>query len=184
MKNLYLIVILLIAINSSKAQCLNTIALTGNTISSQNCEALNYISATNNITSTGIGIYHAGNGVLFSPSFVASPGCILHAYIAGCTGTFNAKQSNAGNSNTESLVSDKKIIRIIPNPSNGVFKMSIDNFQEGTIQITDLVGITFYKAGFKNQSDFEINMQENPKGIYIVKVFSGEQVYTEKIIRN
>jgi Secretion system C-terminal sorting domain len=78
----------------------------------------------------------------------------------------------------------KDIVKITPNPNNGIFKINLNEVSQGTIAVTDLYGFTVYKSEFKNQNEFEMNLQDNPKGIYIVKVVSGDQTYTSKIIKN
>lgn len=95
----------------------------------------------------------------------------------------NAMGEKSDETQNEQPVISKALL-ISPNPNNGVFKISLNEITEGTIQITDLIGFTIFNTEFKNQKEFDINMQEKPKGIYIVRVLSGNEVFTGKIIKN
>jgi hypothetical protein len=76
-----------------------------------------------------------------------------------------------------------EVVKIAPNPNNGIFKIILKDISEGTIQVSDLYGYTVYKVDFKDQNEFEMNMQDKPKGIYIVKVIYGNKTFTRKIIK-
>lgn len=146
-------------------------------------------------------VYHAGTSVMLKPGFNAKAYCNFHAYIQGCSGTFQNRLStnteigtitnvNLNSKNTENEIAlvkvsnSKGVITVHPNPSNGVFKISINDITNGIIEVTDLYGRKVYKSDFKNQSEFDMNLQDNSKGVYIVKVVSGDQTYIEKIIKN
>jgi Secretion system C-terminal sorting domain len=170
--------------------CPSTLFVTQNVTAGQdNKQAANSIEATNSISgSSTSAIYHAGNFVLLKPPFNVIAGAKLHAYIAGCTGTFLARQSQNNvtqiDKNVIKEVTKEDKVIISPNPNNGVFKIALSDLKEGTIQITDLYGITVFKTNFINQLDIEINLQDKPKGIYLVKTISGEKIFTGKIIKN
>jgi hypothetical protein len=174
-----------------------------------NRQAALRIVAVNKIDNTSTAIYHAGNYVLLKNGFQAMAGSRTHFYIRGCgylsdpneanvyvyrQSSGNVKQSSGSNvtidnemqnsNNIELVLNDKKNITIQPNPNNGIFKINLKEVTEGTIAVTDLYGFTVYKSDFKNQNEFEMNLQDNPKGVYIVKVVSGDQTYTSKIIKN
>jgi Metallo-peptidase family M12/Secretion system C-terminal sorting domain len=174
---------------SSCVACPSSLVITTNVTSGQDIkQAVNTIVATNTINSGTTAIYHAPS-VTLRPSFNAKAGSIVRIYTDGCTNSFVAKQSqDIKDTSSEFLIEKEdlktKFIYILPNPNNGIFKISLNDVSDGTIQITDLFGFTIYKLDFKNQTEFEMNMQEKPKGIYIVKVTSGEQVFTSKIIKN
>ncbi len=153
-------------------------------------QASNSITATNTISSGASAIYHAGNSVLLKPTFNAVASSKFRAYIEGCSGTFVARQAQGGGVTTTDNVetppeqSIKKALQIAPNPNNGIFNIALTDVAQGNITITDMYGVTVYKSDFKNQTQFEINIQDRPKGIYIVRVTTGEMVFTNKIIKN
>ena len=172
----------------SNVACSSSLVISTNVTSGYDIkQSVNTIVATNTITSGAIAIYHAPS-VTLKPSFNARAGSTVRIYTDGCTNTFIAKQSQdikvaSSQEVIEQGNSKAKGIEIFPNPNNGIFKISLSDVSEGYIQVTDIYGATIYKSAFKNQTEFDMNMQEKPKGIYIVKVSSGEQMFTSKIIK-
>jgi hypothetical protein len=65
---------------------------------------------------------------------------------------------------------------IFPNPTSGRFEISGNEINE--VEIRNLVGDLIYKG---NSS--QINISEEPKGIYLVKITSGKETKTTKIIK-
>lgn len=175
------------------AACPNNLVVTQNVTTGQdNRQAALSIEATNAISgNTTSAIYHAGNTVVFKPSFNITSGAKLHAYIAGCTGTFLSKTSYDYIDGPEEMtmqesakeINKKMAVKVSPNPNNGIFKVLTDT-AHGNIQITDIYGLNVFKSDFKNQNEIEVNIQNQPKGIYIIKVISANQIYTDKIFKN
>lgn len=170
--------------------CPNALVISTNVASGLDKKQASVSIEATNVINIGAGaIYHAPT-VILKPSFNAKVGSAVHLYTVGCTNTFLARPFNVETSSDNFSKSNKyfqekaNIISVQPNPSNGIFKISLNEVSEGTIEISDLYGFNIYKSEFKNQTDFEMNLQDRPKGIYIVKVFSGEQVFTNKIIKN
>jgi len=78
-----------------------------------------------------------------------------------------------------------KVISIYPNPSNGVFNIAIPMIQnEITVEIytiqSQLVSRKYYTV---NNGKVEINMDDNPTGIYIVQVHLENNIKAFKIIK-
>lgn len=147
-------------------------------------QASSTINATNTINSGATGIYHAGDEVLLSNGFTSINGSIFRAYIEGCTNNFVAKNTQTiVEENSEIQTIEDSTIKIAPNPSNGTFSISLKEIKEGKIEILDLYGITIYKSEFKNQDSVDINIQDKPRGIYILKIYSDNKTYTSKVIK-
>ena len=157
-----------------------------------NREASATITAANTIASGATGIYHAGTELVFQPGFISAAGSNFRAHIEGCTNSFILRQhflheepvaailqdENIGNNgNTENLV-------LAPNPNNGSFVVNLKEPTTGSIQIADLSGRIVYERKFKNKARFEIDIQERPKGVYIVRVLTDKASLTGKIIKN
>jgi hypothetical protein len=170
--------------------CPNTLSISANvTTGVDQKQAATDITATNTISSGAGAIYHAGSSVVLQPTFTALAGSTLRVYPAGCTNTFIGRLAqNSSTINSEDGSFDTSIkankLKIAPNPNNGIFTISIEEMKNGTVEVADLFGFTVYKANFRDQKEIEVNMQDKPKGIYIVKVLAGDQTYTEKIIKN
>ncbi|MCX6257633.1 MAG: T9SS type A sorting domain-containing protein [Bacteroidia bacterium] len=70
-------------------------------------------------------------------------------------------------------------INIYPNPSTG--KINITNLPaSGQVQIINSTGQTLKKIDFNGQSSLNITLSEN--GIYFVRVISGNEVVTKKVV--
>jgi tyrosinase len=127
--------------------------------------------------------FKAGSSIIFKPGFVARSGSNTSAKIISLPNAARIDNSTiAVNYSTANiLIKDK--ISIAPNPNNGIFKIDLKDIPEGIIHVSDLYGSTIFKFNFKDQNEFEINMQDKPKGIYIVKIISGNEMFTGKIIK-
>ncbi|HXB10444.1 MAG TPA: T9SS type A sorting domain-containing protein [Bacteroidia bacterium] len=70
----------------------------------------------------------------------------------------------------------KEIIKLFPNPNNGVFQLGISNYELGkntVVEIYNMLGEKVYsKQGTINNEKLTIQMQENPAGIYLYRVLS------------
>ncbi len=82
---------------------------------------------------------------------------------------------------TEVIDSD---IQISPNPSTGIFKIFFKNIQNGKLSIADINGNEIYTRQLNEETEFEVDIQSYPSGIYIVRFQSGDKVIMKKIIKN
>lgn len=64
---------------------------------------------------------------------------------------------------------------VYPNPSNGLFKIQLDNLIK--VQVYDIQG----KMILESKSNF-INLEKSASGTYILKIFSDEKEITKKLI--
>lgn len=75
-------------------------------------------------------------------------------------------------------------IFIYPNPNKGIFNISVPseiNFQFA-VYIYDILGKLIFKKENTSLSDFQINITDHPKGLYLVKFINNAQVLNGKII--
>ena len=163
-----------------------------------NRQASATITATNTIASGATGIYHAERELILRSGFVAAAGSNFRAHIEGCTNSFVLWQ-NALSEGPVATVPQNESIRnpapkpqgenienlvLAPNPNNGSFVLDLKVPTTGSIQIIDLNGRIVYEKTFKNEVKFEIDIQERPKGIYVVKVLGDKANTIRKIIKN
>ncbi|WP_130733169.1 M36 family metallopeptidase [Flavobacterium sp. J27] len=154
-------------------------------------QASSTINASNTINAGAMGIYHAGNEVLLSNGFTSINGSAFRAYIEGCTNIYVARQVNPSiheeyNYEVQSVETEtlKEQLKIAPNPNNGVFKLLFKTDTVGEIEIMDLYGLTIYKSILKNQKEAAIDIQNSPRGIYILKVKTNTGLdIIEKIVK-
>jgi hypothetical protein len=84
------------------------------------------------------------------------------------------------------LVNEQKTsdFRLYPNPSTGKFYFESSNLINDPIelQVMDLTGRIVYERQPAISEKFEIDLSEQQKGMYFVRVKSGEGLFTEKIV--
>lgn len=69
------------------------------------------------------------------------------------------------------------------NPSNSVLSVSFSSIvHKKNIEIFNAIGERIYSANLKQQTSKEINLAELSTGIYFVKIYDGERIYSEKIL--
>jgi len=85
-------------------------------------------------------------------------------------------------------------ISIIPNPSTGIFTLQLKENAQAEVFIYNPLGQVVYKmanvrgqmadvnTSTLNPQPLTIDLSSHPKGIYFLKVISGENVYTEKVV--
>lgn len=73
-------------------------------------------------------------------------------------------------------------IDVYPNPNNGKFIITTENFSLVEISIVDLMGRVVYNNNVIEQSGIiNVNMENQQKGIYILKLKSQDKTYIQKI---
>ncbi len=97
---------------------------------------------------------------------------------------FAAVKNNSSVVSSTSQINNQQLtIQISPNPSSGIFTIhkSFKNINT-KICVYDLLGnCVFEKTGIKND-DEKIDLSANAKGIYFVKMQTGEKMFNQKII--
>ena len=75
------------------------------------------------------------------------------------------------------------IFSIIPNPNNGLFTIKTEglNRSDYRIEIYSVSGRKMYQRNI-NSSSFDIDLGHQAKGIYFIKITSGNQVFNSKLI--
>ncbi|MBA3704414.1 MAG: T9SS type A sorting domain-containing protein, partial [Bacteroidetes bacterium] len=72
--------------------------------------------------------------------------------------------------------------QIFPNPNSGMFTLNVEGDQLKNIYVYDLLGKVVYQKTETNEQQFNIDISDNPKGIYIIKVVDENTVKTLKVI--
>jgi hypothetical protein len=80
------------------------------------------------------------------------------------------------------------LLKIYPNPSNGAFQITLNSCQgqHSVISVFDLLGNQILKDSEINSGNNmiikEFDLSPYPKGMYLVKIYDGTSVFTDKII--
>lgn len=105
--------------------------------------------------------------------------CTPHASI-GMKGTITV-QTTVGIDET----TNEKSLLVYPNPSNGLFELNISNMEEQSkleISVYDISGAEIFHSELLNDGKNAINLLGYTKGIYLLKVNNGNEIYTQRLI--
>ena len=73
---------------------------------------------------------------------------------------------------------------IFPNPSNGIFNISLENTMENSkISVYDLNGRNVYKSKTLDTNKKELDLNHLQSGIYILNISIGKSSYSQKIVK-
>lgn len=82
------------------------------------------------------------------------------------------------------LSSDNKhLFTIAPNPNNGEFYLISETSGNKNIIIYDITGKIVYENKTVIDKKTSINLNDQPKGVYILRVIDGQSLFTQKIIK-
>lgn len=160
-----------------------------NAVSVDHQQASARILATNTVNANAEAVYHAGDEVLMTDGFTAISGSTYRAYIENCTNDYAARKAvverpvvtyNIPRPKEEIALADNAVY---PNPGNGIFNVRVAGLSEGFVQITNLKGTEFYNRKFKDQGELDVNIKNEAPGMYIVRVVSGNKVFTKTIVK-
>ena len=89
--------------------------------------------------------------------------------------------SNSPTSINES--ENKNRINLYPNPSSGKFTIELNNStnEQIVVEVFDITG-NLILQNIHNDNSISLNLFRHPKGIYMVKIQNGQQVFIEKLI--
>jgi hypothetical protein len=92
--------------------------------------------------------------------------------------TFNLYRSLASvdETNKETGVS------IYPNPSTGIFTIKLEDEKNSTIEVYNIIGEKIFSLKTQNESTL-IDLTDQPRGMYILKIIGSKQSFNERIIK-
>ncbi len=123
---------------------------------------------------------HFGDGVgLFSVRYKVTD--LSGNVSAEATRTINVLEATGLNN----VMNIEKLMSVYPNPSNGIFNMRLADVQSQDVQVLvyDMLGKVIHSQTLKgsNLQAQELDLSGAPKGFYLLRVQTGEQVYSRKI---
>ncbi|PCJ24238.1 MAG: hypothetical protein COA97_10110 [Flavobacteriales bacterium] len=169
---------------------------------SVNCNLLNYIHnqgflytsrAINNLESdcdisSNINAqvtFIAGNSIILKPGFRSSPNFI--AFIAPCLSNIQLRMdNNSANDIRRPIIEMPKyandIFKIYPNPTTGQFTIELENISTDVlVEVYDAMGKMIF-AEKTSENNLQIDISNQPKGIYLVKIINGNNMFTQKVV--
>lgn len=84
----------------------------------------------------------------------------------------------------ELLSPENNDVLIFPNPTNGIFTVQMPSIQniENYVEVYNLLGAKIHESEKSSLPTYSINLSNQPKGVYIVKVYNGKNYTTRKIL--
>jgi hypothetical protein len=141
----------------------------------------NTILAGNNfsIEPDGKATLVSGKEIIFNPGFISETGSELYAYIdnvnLNCGNHEFFKLANPHSSKGNLVENKLNDLNVIPNPTNGPFKIEIENYDiVKDIFIYDLMGKKIYYNADVKKPTIEVDLSNYPKGIYFLKVIDDD----------
>ncbi len=101
---------------------------------------------------------------------------VVVTYGNGCSAS--SDPYNYSTSEIAEFTTNNDII-IIPNPSDGKFRIETNNLKTGYMEIYNSLGEIIYQSIIDNR---EINLSQQPKGLYFIEMMMGENIYDQKLI--
>lgn len=151
----------------------------------------------NTLTASNISIsspaqveFTAGNKILLKTGFSSLTGSVFSAKIdqtgfLACGSNPNYRQPQPIQKEEEDNQGTGKweYANIYPNPNNGIFSVEVPKIDSTQIiiHIYDIMGKIILSKEMINPKQ-QIDISNQPKGIYLVKVTIGDKVYNEKIV--
>jgi hypothetical protein len=140
----------------------------------------------------------AGRSIVFLPGFHAQPGSYVHGHITTngdfCDGVITQSIVQAQPETKSESVYDEippnnlapeTDIKVYPNPNKGSFTIKLINFENKAFaSVYSMVGSIVYQSEMEKDNSVEIDLPFIRKGIYFVRVTSGEEQFVKKIIVN
>lgn len=101
-------------------------------------------------------------------------------------GIANWNPYRMANPKGDNKIEPQKLNTVFPNPTNGLITIAFEKNMNGTYQIFDINGMLIVDEGkVNNQTELQIELSQKLKsGIYILKVNTENNSFTEKIILN
>jgi len=136
----------------------------------------------------------AGNGNSFTVSGLISNTSYDFQLRGNCTG--GAKTGNSATltcSTTLKLAgeegSDAPSVAVYPNPTSGEFKVELNGFASGStldLKVTNVLGQVVYNENgiSSDNSTLEVNLNDQPEGLYSLEVSDGTNRYVQNVILN
>jgi hypothetical protein len=79
------------------------------------------------------------------------------------------------------ILGDISQLAIYPNPSVGTLNIALPEKMESTVLVYNMLGELIFNST-KNTQLFTVDMNDQPNGVYFVKVKSGEELTTKKVV--
>jgi len=134
----------------------------------------------------------AGQKISYLPTTQVFPGGYMHGYIT-TTGQYCSSLKTTIVSSTindeamdpeiPELVTTGSFFRIYPNPTTGTLTLEVSETGEISVEIYGMFGKKVLAEKVYGQNKYEFSLALQPSGVYIMRVISGNEAGTVKVIK-
>ncbi len=157
-------------INNDQASIQINFMLNG-TVIGQVFETFNTLQTAYTTFSTPITITGTPDSIVFLASSGSNPGSVLK---------LDDLQFSGGNVGISENISNE-VFNMYPNPANDVVTIDLETENSFSFYIYNLIGKLVASKENTNEAT-KLNVSNYPKGTYLIKVVSGDKMFTEKLI--
>ena len=79
-------------------------------------------------------------------------------------------------------VANDVTFNVFPNPSTGMYTVSLDNVAEGTMDVFDVTGKKVLTQMLRGESTITFDLTNFAKGVYVVNLHANGRMYSQKIV--
>jgi len=133
-------------------------------------------SFTQNVDNTGEVLFNLAEGNYTYTATAPSYAAVSQSFSADATKNITIQLGNAS-----SVKNVNNNFKIYPNPSNSLFNLQIDSFENANITIEDLSGRIILTQELTSENSV-INLNNKAKGVYLIKLNIDNQIYNSKLI--
>jgi hypothetical protein len=131
----------------------------------------------------------AGRNIVFLPGAKVISGGYLHGYITAANqycGPYNNKPVNNDLQEISLAAPGNSFFRVYPNPTTGKFMIAFTKSQEfstSVVHIYNIFGADVLNDEIETSLVSELSLQNQPPGIYVIRVVSGDRTGSFKMIK-
>jgi hypothetical protein len=147
-------------------------------------------TVTNSTIQPGKTVFRASNFIELNPKFEAdaATGAVFLGYIHGCTNRGNsfARKTNSIFEVMEERTNEEETetieLSVFPNPNTGSFVIHIESEEENNVSVYNIMGQQVFEKLNNIDQLLSLDFSSLPKGIYIVKVVTGDKQLVKKVV--
>ncbi|MDD4553366.1 MAG: FISUMP domain-containing protein [Bacteroidales bacterium] len=142
------------------------------------------------VQSGGSATFIAGQNILMLPGTSVQPGGYLHGYITtnGMYCGMNMPSIVTVPTSIETPVTEIPVsgFKVYPNPNTGIFNVECPGERvniDSRIDIYSMKGERIFTGELREGGTHKVSIEGRPTGIYILRIISGDQVQTFRIVK-